>query len=220
MSNVKNNETKKKEALISSAGFYYDPVDIGRCTSSQKLLIGEAVVTAYLVEVPARRMQLLPGKGNLRKIIAASMVMSDGIMLSDVNGVPRYQLSYGDVIVYASKKFCGLSKKVQAISIAYEISRTYLIYEQFNKMPNESSYAILPSYAAVEEGVFRFFATTDFRIGTVFAVIRKLNRIDMREQKRFCKKVRSELTKLAKGEVDELSVIDQNIILNLTTASA
>ena len=222
MANTNNTtkDNKKKESIIPSAGFYYDPANVGKCTSSQRLLIGDDIVTAYLVEVPARTMQLLPGKGNLRKIIASSIVMTTGIMLSDVNGTARYELEYGDVIVYASRKFCNLSKKVQGISIAYEIARTYLTYDQFNRQPSSYSDAILPSYAAVEEGVFRFFATTQFRIGTVFAVLRKLNRIDMREQKKFCRRVRADLKKIANGEVNELCDSDQNIIAGLTASVA
>jgi hypothetical protein len=180
--------SRPKQAYIPSA--VSDRIPDGTIIESFHMDFGEQEeVRVGVVEVPAKRLSLIPVAGSSKKAVALKTVISgvavcgSSVEYDTVTGKTK-TFSDGDVIVYVShnfKRFSGLFRtKARQIVIAYEAARAYGFYREATT-PNACVYNTL----AIEECAIQYLATLDYHEWSVYGALKKLGALNEKESRRF-----------------------------------
>ncbi len=184
----------KKIAIMPSA--QSDIVPIGTIIDAFMMHMEGDNIRVAVVEVPA---QLLAVRAtNSLQSCICGVAVATSIEYTYEGGNRGIELNDGDVIVYVSEKFNSFSKKVRQILVAYEAASAAGIYREATAGGNYIN------KLAIEDCCIAYLSTLDYWSMTVFGALKKLQRFNTKQSKRFfkaCRKQNKQSEKLAEAIV-------------------
>ena len=164
-------------------------------------------IRVAVVEVPAS-MLAVRATNSLQSCICGVAVATT-IEYTYEGGNRGIELNDGDVIVYVSEKFNNFTKKVRQILVAYEAAEAAGIYLEATAGGN------FINKLAIEDCCLQYLASLDYWGITVFSALKKLNRFNTKQSKRFFKACRKQTKKSERLAENIVTSDDMDVLASL-----
>ena len=196
MKNILKSTKSAKMALLPTGERNTIP---GKSVDTFSMYMYGDTINVYVMAVPAKKLQVSPGKSAMSKIMVSTMAMNDMVVRHISNmDIPVMR---GDIIIFCASPFFRFSKKVQQIALAYEAAKLCTIYSEFNAENSEFT-----NNMAAEEATIQYLAQLDFSACAIMATLKKMTLITFKSYSKYlkkCKKALKDDQKTVMTEADE-----------------